>query len=99
MAGRLEFRGVEILVRSNKEIHDDFFRKAAIVMRRFQNNEIGYTEAVDLLGRDSNMDKDIVEFVCDVMSEIDGFPKYFSGLLDVFERGATIDDVRRFMRD
>ncbi len=55
-------------------------------------------EAFDLIGKFSNdIDEEIEQFACNVVSEISGFPRGYAEVLTLLQKKPSRQDVLRYM--
>lgn len=82
------------------KVWQQFCETAFQAMTKFHRNEINMSEAYRMLDRfeyKDSVEKEVHDFVEDMISEIDGFPTGFEKLKLLFGRNASLAEVRDFI--
>jgi hypothetical protein len=67
-------------------------------MREFQSESLTMEQAFDLIGKFSNdIDEEIEQFACNVVSEIGGFPRGYTEVLTLLKNKPSRQDVLSYM--
>jgi hypothetical protein len=86
-----------VLVTHDEAVWERFVSTALLSMTKFRDDEISLSQACDAVDRFDKIDSEIVQFVCDSISERYGFPRSFSALIDLLSRNPTPEQMRSFM--
>jgi hypothetical protein len=67
-------------------------------MKGFQSGRLSMEQAYDLIGKFSyDIDEEIEQFACNVVSEISGFPRGYAETLTLLESKPSRQDVLSYM--
>lgn len=67
-------------------------------MREFQSERLTMEQAFDLIGKFSNdIDEEIEQFACNVVSEIGGSPRGYAEVLTLLQNKPSRQDVLSYM--
>lgn len=67
-------------------------------MKEFQSERLAMEQAFELIGKFStDIDEEIEQFACNVVSEIDGFPRGYAEVLTLLQNKPSRQDVLSYM--
>lgn len=74
-----------------------FVEAALHSITSFRDRKIDLFQAVDDLEKFDQIDRQVIEFVCDCITEQIGNPVIFVGLIALLSRHPSVGDVKAFM--